>query len=670
VVFRWWAVTSGELGQVTLHHVDHEMESELEDGARWEVAPAVPHPDPPVIHLDPHDLPDGPVQLVVARGGRVVVLLEDDRGEPITGDWIHLQVARDDRDALGRWIRPRRHDRLTRDGVAVFEPVAPGLELQASAYPHGFRPVEEIHPGPAAVGLESTIRLRLLEPYPTITGTLVDTTGEPVADRPMDLRVYFVPPSERDRREVSDRFRTDGRGRFRSIARVPRATDPLKELLFTTDEAYEGPTLEARVSLGGQPQERTVDLGEVVLHAPSVIASGRVVDAQGEPLYWAGIWVRRMREPDDPPGPRFTPVHELQTQTDRDGRFELTGELPAGDYRIDAAKEGYLRRTEIPVQHGMRGIEIVLLREGGLKGDLILREGVSPSWLRVEFLENDADSDRYGSWGRDLVIPHPDGTFFLPGLEPGTYDLEVVVPSWRTPLVRVEDVSVESGINRTDPKLTGLDLRNRLHRIDTEVIGPEGEPVPLGYATFAPDGGEETRIAFTDGAAVLLSATLSIDVELLAPGYRPLRIGGVIDGARLTLERGLPVRLKLPESLQPPEPPLSLWAELSPRNQTRREPNPGVYSTDGDRVDLWRDSQAGDRAPFDDRGEALLHAGEAGTWTLRWRIERADQDWSSGVPHEEGYPQMIEVGERGFSEPIEVCPDVEELRSLLESLED
>lgn len=671
----WWAHTSGEEGEVTVFHVDHSMnralvERALVKGARWQVTLATPHPDPPVVHINPLDLPDEPVLLTVARGGRVVVNLEYGQGAPISHLYVYMSEVLEERDSLGRRVASRRHNRTVRDGVAVFEHVAPGLQLQFRTASHEYRPVEEVHAGPNAAGEETTIGLFLADQYPAFTGTLVDLDGEPVADRFIDLRASLVPGQEEVRPPLSSGFRTDKRGKFEGVVKTRQASNRLGELVLTTDEGYEGTTLEALIPLGGRPHGGETDLGEVIMHPPKLILTGRVIDARGAPLYWSDISVRRMRDPDEPPGPPYTWIEALHTQTDHDGHFELTGELPAGEYRLDADQDGYVRRCEIPIQHGMRELEIILLQEGGLKGSLVLPDDIPPTWLRIDILKDGGKSRRLEKGDWVLSHPAPDGTFLLGELEPGTYDVLVLVPAWRTPLLLIEDVLVEGGVVRDDPRLSELDLRNRLHRVDVEVKGTAGEAVPLGYVTFAPDGEDDSRVGFIDCIASLLAATPSVDAVFTAPGYRREEVLGVSDGARVTLARGIPVRLKLPRDFEMPDPSYSVLVDLQPSGGDLSEYAEGVYTADGERIDHRSPRQAGDRATFDAGGEALLHVGGPGSWRVSWTIKRDGWPDFRMYRNAKDYPKWLEVGEKGVTEPVEVCPDLERLRRRLEALGD
>lgn len=657
---QWWAHTRGEEGQITLHHVDHTLEWDLQTGVTWSATLATPWPDPPTVHLDPRDLPTEAVRLVVGAGGRVTVRIEDEQGEPLPAGWIYLSEVRAHRDAVGRSTRPMRHNRYDREGRANYENVAPGLELRAGVSPPGYRRQERLFRSPVAPGEETIVEFSFSERYPVITATLVDPTDTPLARRAIDVQARLVGAGENDN-ALTGRSRTDAEGGFSESLSTSDASDAFQEIAFTTDEAYEGETLAATVRVTDPPPDGVYDLGRVVLEPPPVVLSGRVVDARGEPIFWAGISVKRMTGTNGVGGPAYYWVPEWHTQTRQDGSFQLTGDHGPGDYRllVDGDRDGYLNQDDIPFQPGTHGLEIVLHQAGGLEGSLCLPEDVPPSWLRVSLNREDlAEGSR-----REGVIPHPDGKFFLQDLAPGEFDVTVFLPAWPEPLVCITDVWVEGGVTRAAPRLTNLDLTAAIHRLDLELRDPEGAPVPIGCIAFWSPDGSESRVAFTNGAASLITPTPTANVEVIAPGFRPRRVDGARDGMRIDLERGIPVRLKLPDGFDLPDPPTRLSVELVPARMESPEERQYVYADDGSMTERWDRRQYGVAATFTDSLEVTLEVGSPGEWQISWSISA--EQWRSGLRGARGLSGTIEVAEPGPSEAIERAPDAEALERRL-----
>lgn len=650
---RWRAATDTANGRVTLHHFDHTLERELGEGAMFLATLASPWPDPPSVQLDPRSLPEAPVRLVVERGGRVVVRCLDERGEPLPVTGVHLTEVRPWRDSIGRGTRPMRHGRLSVDGSATFDHVAPGLELMADANPGSHRRVEQVFLGPTLPGQEVAVTLRFLERNPEVRATLVDGDGAAIVQRPIDVRA-FVQEDEQDDRSITGGDRTDLAGGFRDVLPTREASDRLREIVFTTDEAYEGGALAATVSVTEAPVDGVYDLGRVVLEPPPVILSGRVVDARGEPIYWAGVWVMRVPETVEPGEVPYTWVHPWQTQTHEDGTFQLTGDQGPGDYRLLVKKVGYLAADEIPFQPGTYNVEVVLLEEGGLEGSLKLPEAVPPTWLRVAVYGADIDY-------RDPMRPHADGTFFLEQLAPGEVDVEVTIPSWPEPLVRIRGVAVEGGVLRADPRLAHLDLTTAIHRLDLELRAADGAAIPVGSLGFESPGGTSGKVAFNEGSAAFLAPTPIVDLELVAPGFRPQRFEGVQTGQRLVLERGIPVRVRLPDDFELPGPRTTLSLQLLPARMNNPDPAQVVYADDGSRSDSWGRRQYATSVEFVAVREVTLAVGSPGEWQVSWTL--ASERSRGGIRGREGDPQAIEVGETGLLEPLELAPDAEEIVS-------
>ena len=237
--------------------------------------------------------------------------------------------------------------------------------------------------------------------------------------------------------DATANIRSAADGSFEAILRVPEG-NAITSLRFDTDPAYEGPALSAQVERDSFPAG-ALELGEVTLTPPPIALSGRVVDAAGEPIYWAGIWVKRMTR-GSPKVPPYHWVHEWQTQTQEDGSFLLVGNQGPGEYRLEADKDGYQRVVDVSFTPGTNGLEVVLLRTGELEGRVLLPDDVPATWLRVVA----------GPWKEHAPVhqtprPHESGAFFLRQLPPGDASVTVYVPYWPEPLATVTGVSASDG---------------------------------------------------------------------------------------------------------------------------------------------------------------------------------------------------------------------------------
>jgi len=241
---------------------------------------------------------------------------------------------------------------------------------------------------------------------------------------------------------------------------------------------------------------------------PALAIRGRVVDASGRPI--AGVEVEAVRA--DLAGDPDLSTLTANAETGPDGEFELVG-LDSGEYRGEAAKEGFVAASFGPVAAGDPGPLRLVLRPGGtIRASLIGPQGepIADPYIAVF----DAESGE--------VAGHAPLTIWLgragseaTGVPPGTYT--VIAGSWRGSFARKTGVRFEGGELTVELALGpggDLDLRAR-DRASGEPLA--GARVDLRFA----DGGrlpfgdfEETLVPRTDaGGAARLE-------RLAAGGYR------------------------------------------------------------------------------------------------------------------------------------------------------
>ena len=659
---QWFAVTEGPEATATLHHLDQVLDRTREPGMIWSATLATPTESVPRIELDPHALPTEDVALVVAEGGTVVVTMTAGQERTPARGWVHLTRAGQVRDELHRPIRYVRHGRWTDDGRAVFEHVGLGLDLVVAASTDGFAGTELVRAGPRSPGEEVRIDLHFDRRLPRVTGRLLGPDGTPHADAEMEVSVLYVDP-ERGNEQTAERFRADAEGRFECIIRRDVSPNAWTEVVLESNEAYAtagDPRFVASRPLALAEATDTVDLGDVQLATANVFLAGRVVDGAGEPIYWASLSVKRFAPPDAVGVPPYEWVREARTQTDEAGEFRMTGELGPGEYALLARANGFFPSEEVPFTPGTQGIEVVLDRAGALEGRVVLPDGV-PHDLVGLLLAREGEEPDWTPW--TLPRLSESGAFSIPDLAPGPVDVGVVVFGFGEPFSTVRDVLVVGGETVRDPRLDPLVLEG-VHGIELTVVDDAGEPVPKGYALHRPlaDHDADRCVFFGAGTARLVADRPAIDVDLTAPGFRPLRLEGARDGETITLQRGIPVHLRLDDRVELPPEPWRLEVELSKADRERRD-DLFVVTADGTgrRLDRYGDHLLGDRAAFDGTTrDVVLGAASPGRWRIDFAIvsDRA----SVGVRDAAGTPYALEVGPDGVLTPVTIAPDAEALR--------
>lgn len=221
------------------------------------------------------------------------------------------------------------------------------------------------------------------------------------------------------------------------------------------------------------------------------------------------------------------PDGERATRTDAAGRFELRHVGP-GTRTIVATHPAHprVRRTiEVPETGDLAGIELRMPAGGAIAGTVSdKRRGASLAEAFVVAVPS--GGGRTGGPGGGMGGPAgaaqvgPGGEYRLEGLEPGTYDVMVVVPPnetggrFRGPEFSTpEQATVRSGETTTVDFLLGGGTTV------SGVVTQAGNPVPGASVTFTPEqglvGGRRSTVADDDGRYLL---------EDVAPGPYLVRV--------------------------------------------------------------------------------------------------------------------------------------------------
>lgn len=674
------AYTGGEEGLAVLRHLDHILKRDLEPGTMLYARIAGPRRDPGgEVPIELDALPSEPVQLVVGPVGRVVVRVLDPDGSPYRDGQVNLWEHRERRDGANQRWMPQRHTRYAFDGVATFDAVEVGLDVKVRCHPmDGLHPVEAVAVGPATPGEVVEIVLRFERYWPRLSGRLVHVDGMPLVGRDLLAAITYLDEYGDPCRKEGG-FATDEDGHFETFISIEEEQDTWTGLILETGEQHDGPRLWGKVQPVPRGDHGVVELGDVVMRPPPVVVAGRVLDDAGEPIYWAGVWAARFRDPDEPPGlPPYTWVPNSPTMTDRDGRFVLTGEMPPGEYRLNAAKTGFLRTDWIPFPLGADGLEVRLAREGGLEGRIILAGGIDPARLAVEVVPSGADLPifaltRNSEYG---LRPWTSGAFRKEGLAAGSYDVRICIAGYPVSIAEITGVLVEEGGVSKDSRLDPIDLTRIVRGIDVDVVDPAGDAVPKGYVTFWPgvsgDSPPDRRV-FRDGRISILALRREVDMLVVAPGASHQHLAAVRGGDTVVLEGGIPVRVRLKTDAELPGPPFELVALLVPRHVEHEDRDGVIRAADGEYRGRWSTWSLGDERVVGEDREVWMHAPAAGDYQLRWRFnlvnpERIAQSGSFHSLESDGGRRWFPVEEGGDELVLELTPDPEETRRAIESL--
>ena len=563
------------------------------------------------VPIDLRMISSEPYALVLPETGRLEVQVRDEQGNSPSVPVFVRVAALDDRTPSSSFgVPPGKIDGSVTveagpTGLAHIDHVGTNLRLAVLAFHsihEGTAPQEVRGPVRAAemVGVEIT-----LPESRKVTAVLVDEHGTPLLDYLFKLE--FWEGDSPSPYVFFEHVRTDETGRFRTV--VPRSWDRdiASISLLHAPEGME-PALGARASLPRPLEEGETDLGTLTCSSPPLIAAGIVIDADGRRVPGARVSLPEWSSSHKPGEiPEIDEGNRLRTICDHRGRFVLHGHLSGEEEEfalLVARHDGFAGFGDAVVPIGTDDASIVILERGRITGRVVGLEG-SADDISLSVVSQE---DGTPAWSQFVSMTDA-GEFTIGRLPPGTYALQGDVFGEVDPIVTINNVTVESGQEESNPPVV-VDVRRTLNHFVLHVVNGAGEPVAsLEYSCSFPDG-DERHGARGRGPISIATQQDRVDVTVRAPGYEPQEILGLCGERTVVLGEGLPVRLRLVDREVVPPKPYKLVAILGSDRSSPFSMPP--------------------RVPFDSDGEAVVHVSELGTYGLSLLLT-ADLDPDSGV---------------------------------------
>jgi hypothetical protein len=407
----------------------------------------------------------------------------------------------------------------------------------------------------------------------TFTGRVLDEAGVPRAASELFVQCGVDQPEQPPELFAGFlRVKSSREGRFAFEA--PRSTTGRHRVGIRDEKSHA--TVLVAVGHGGGAVH---DLGDLVLRAPPVLASGTILDVRGQPVEGALV------HPD-----REVGGIELPGRSGRDGSFVVLG--PREDARgLDVSKEGFHPKSVVLPAAG-EPLVIVLERLGVVEGRVLLGDG----WDAAGVMAVTGD----GTF-RSL---EPDGTFRFEA-RAGPLRLAFFFADQASPSAPEPDsaAAVVTTYVRADEraKLDPVDLRGKARPVLLSVVDETGRPLPEWDLTVL------SRRPWTETVAgrkqILLAAP--VDLEVGARGRRSARLKRV--DADVTAVLGPPCRVVVRVDGIPPSLPRGVTA---------------LVSIESEANELGRPFHS-NRAPIDGNGAARLSATLAGPWSASVLLRRA-----------------------------------------------
>lgn len=560
--FDHGAALSGSDGIARLRHLRHLVGGDWDFDARYAVAIDEPLLASVHVEIDVVRPPSETLDLRLPASGSVQVELEAAPPE----SWVALEVF--DLDENPDEIeREREFDTWLplEDGKAHFGCVEAGRQLLVWLRSRNFEaPVDDVlRRGPRAQGESVVLRLQAKPQGATFAGRAVDEQGAPLVDMDFTADLYDVQQNRREHvlRE-SGRTESDGRFVFSTAEDVSSATQLELNLRDERNVALGG----ARASFVPAAAGSTVELGDVRLVATSVLAAGRVLDVEGQPVPRAWVDVHEAVHRTRRDGSVRTSWERRSSPVlaDDEGHFVVRGERKAASIGLRARSNG----ASSPLREfaaGSSEVELRLEHSGAIAGRLQLPPSLSTDFVWVKAVrKTPAVGDllpQRDQWAR----PDTTGEFVLRGLALGAYDVRVVTSGGEREIGAVENVPVaESGETR-DPRLDPLDLSGLEFRTVT-VLAPDGKPPPDAVA-FTAQGGEADSESHWISQGKLLVGLNDSTLWIVAQGCMIERFEPASGVDVVKLRPAANVRLQLQGPLAPPPDSHELHAWISGRGE-------------------------------------------------------------------------------------------------------
>ncbi|HSR53012.1 MAG TPA: carboxypeptidase-like regulatory domain-containing protein [Acidobacteriota bacterium] len=319
-----------------------------------------------------------------------------------------------------------------------------------------------------------------LPPTRTLSGEVVDTSGEPLAGATVSLTPDQMLPGIHWRLtgEAPDRWTavTDAQGRFQ-LEGAPQHPVWAK----VDAQGYKS----GRAAFANPVQESMI-----ITLGRGVTVRGRLVNPQGEPVKRASVHVmhRSLESP-----PLYWNAAAIMS-TDQEGRFE-SANLAEGHFKIDVRLPGMAVLTE-PIgvlrEAEEKDVEIVIDRKRiVVQGRVLTPEGEPVRRASAELHLKDSQEYPRDRKGRATVV---DGRFEIAVPQTGTYLLTV----------KNEDIGAQQ---------VELDLREGVEAVDVlldpsnlvrfQVVDAQGNPVSEAYLKVLSEDQFVHSLRARDGSAVL-----------------------------------------------------------------------------------------------------------------------------------------------------------------------
>ncbi len=388
----------------------------------------------------------------------------------------------------------------------------------------------------------------MLEKSATVRGKVVDIDGKPIDDANLELFRLSGSDMEDTYDGSSDedgsfKFAISQSGKYKIRASHERHSN------------FESEEFEVK------GKESLTDFNIVMTDGGTI--SGKIIDAQGQPVSDAEVSYDLQTEDDDNEDHYFSSYGDSETRTSDDGEYRIEHITP-GTYTFVVSSKMHVTgiRENVVVEDGVdtSGIDFVLQEGLILSGTVTDKEGqpvenveisLSRIWDREE-----GNYDPYDTWRETKSTP--DGTFIAGGLADGKYMLyaskegyldkneEVTAGTSDLQVVLYKGATLKGRIvSASDGKPVTSFIINKYGTgpYDTEPMGPDK------YRAYRSDGGKLKKQ--DDGSFTIENVKPGkMNLKIFAKGYAAKKIEGIevkeeetTDIGTITVDKGLSIEV-------------------------------------------------------------------------------------------------------------------------------
>ncbi|MBM3990456.1 MAG: hypothetical protein FJ298_05535 [Planctomycetes bacterium] len=644
-----------ERGLARFPHAYHRLGDAVETSVRLAVVLEELTLEPVGQIFDARHPPVEPIELVLSDGGECEVRVVDRDGELVREPLdVQLTTVGDDEidisDFQPWWGNEVVRREAVTGGSALFRAIAPDIAMIATAsrpdgLAHFSARVPRIRRALERVSVEI-----VLDGSPRVVGRALREDGTPLASSSLGVRYLWTDADGATRAHgLEVKPHTDELGRFElelSPSDWGNGEDESRFELVQVDARGDA-VASAPVTLPARLTPGVLDVGDVRLLALPLLASGVTLDAQRRPLGGVRVSVYAPA----PDGDNENVEREVSTAhalSDAAGRFCLRLSERLHGVRIEAGKDE-LRSERVAIERGASDVELVLSPGGQIAGRV---EWNGLGTLVRLFIRARMDGSGEGESAVPWVPVLADGRFFVRGMRPGRYAIDVRTLESAEPLASVEGVDVRGGETTRDPRLDPISLGGALRVATLTITDGSGEPLSRDLnviARYANTTGDDYQwIPIIAGRAAILVRDPPPSVSVMGDEYLTQYIEMLTDDRTVVMRPAPTVHFQLTERVALP-PDITLGINLEHER--------------GDRAGFsWHFEQP----EFDEHGRAALRARLVGNYKLTLRATLRGENWKTmqlDMP-----PVELHIRELPAEQTFEVrCPE-EPLKVVLEAL--